>query len=114
MNKETKNMQSIGRGTLYDTSTGEPLDSTEQFGLGIEPEDARDFVEHHLRFGTYSPELVPVSIKLPVVTNSVLENNASVLGMNKSDLHRKALEIGLNEITKEYCALTKQPLEIKE
>lgn len=107
MSKETNNMQSIGRGPIYDTSNGEEI-------IGIDPEDARDFVLHHLRWGTYSPELIPVSIKLPFVTNSVLENNASVLGMNKSDLHRKALEIGLNEIAKEYCALTKQPLEIKD
>lgn len=80
----------------------------------IDPEDALSFVKKQMVFSETSQNLLPISIKLPPVTVSCLDNNSKVLGMTKSDLHRKALEIGLNEITKAYCDLTNQETFIME
>ena len=65
------------------------------------PENADSFLSHHLYSGALK-ELVPTSVKLPKAMIDCIDNNSQVLGMSKSDFHRKALEIGINEITQAW------------
>jgi hypothetical protein len=61
---------------------------------------------------TEGSELVQTSVKLHKVTLEVLERNADILGVTKTDLHRKALEIGLNDIAKAYSSLVQEHPEV--
>lgn len=79
---------------LVDSNSGEVCD--------IEMLDSDIFVEAILSNKGAGQDLVPASVKLPTRVIRCLENNSSILGVSKSELHRIALEIGLNEITRSY------------
>ena len=80
--------------SIKDHATGEVFD--------IEHPDASVLVERLLSFNSAGDDLVPASIKLPSKIIRCLENNSKILGISKSELHRMALEIGINEITRAY------------
>jgi len=101
-----QNMYYVPRDGAIDDSTGE------DFSHLLEPEDAMAFVKRQLLTPDASGNLVATSVKLSPALLNCLENNAKVLGLSKSDLHRKALEVGLNSITEAYCSLTNQEKHI--
>ena len=80
--------------SIKDDATGEVFD--------IEQPDAYVLVERLLSFNSSNDDLVAASIKLPSRIIRCLENNSKILGISKSELHRRALEIGINEITRAY------------
>lgn len=66
------------------------------------PETAHAFMERYLTTPAPSENLVPTSIRLPEGIVTCIEQNAKILGMSKSDFHKKALEIGINQLTEAY------------
>lgn len=102
------NMLYVGREPVHDDLTGEDITYL------LNPEDAMSFVKRQLVSTDTSENLVATSVKLPPSLIYCLENNSKLLGISKSDLHRKALEIGLNSITDAYCSLTNQNKIISE
>lgn len=67
-----------------------------------QPETASAFMERYLTTPSPSETLVPTSIRLPEGLINCIEQNSKILGMSKSDFHKKALEIGINQLTSAY------------